>query len=113
MAIPQRQVRLTVLARHDVADILEWTAERFGSQQAATYADALAAAIMRLARDTGHASARKRDDIKPGLRSLHLAAVQPRARHLIFFRVADDGSIAVTRVLHDSMDLRGRFEDDV
>jgi toxin ParE1/3/4 len=109
-------VRLTFEARRDLADILEWTTGRFGPQQAAVFAGALTSALMLLANGPDQTSARRRDDIKPGLWSLHLATVQPRSRHLIFYRVAGDGSIAISRVLHESMDPRrhlpGRDEDD-
>jgi toxin ParE1/3/4 len=116
VAAPRWRLRLAAEAKLDLAGILEWTTKRFGHRQAAVYAETLTAALTLLANEPAHASVRKRDDIKPGLWLLHLAAIRPRARHLIFYRVLDDGSIAVSRVLHDGMDPRrhlpGQPEDN-
>lgn len=48
--------------------------------------------------------ARVRDDIQPGIRTLHVARQGRAGRHFVVFRVV--GSyIDVLRLLHDSMDL--------
>jgi plasmid stabilization system protein ParE len=46
-----------------------------------------------------------RDDIAPGIRTLHVARSGRKGRHLVVFRVGGDRTIDVLRLLHDSMDL--------
>ncbi len=52
--------------------------------------------------------ARQREDIGPGIRTLHVARKGRKGRHLVVFRVAsppNEQVIDVLRLLHDSMDL--------
>lgn len=48
---------------------------------------------------------RQRDEIAPGMRTLHVARQGRRGRHFVVFRVGGDQVIDVLRLLHDSMDL--------
>lgn len=98
-------VRLTHQAERDVEAILAWTEERFGVLQAEAYMDVLALAVEALLAGPDVAGARKRDDILPGIRVLHVARHGKRGRHFLIFRESEDGQIDVLRVLHDSMDL--------
>jgi toxin ParE1/3/4 len=47
----------------------------------------------------------QRDDLAPGILTLHVARNGRKGRHFIVFRVGDDHVIDVLRLLHDSMDL--------
>jgi toxin ParE1/3/4 len=52
--------------------------------------------------------AKPRDDIAPGLRSLHVARSGRKGRHIIIFRARGSDKTAVIevlRILHDAMDL--------
>jgi toxin ParE1/3/4 len=46
-----------------------------------------------------------RDEVAPGLRSLHAARRGRRGRHVVLDRVAGGNTIEVVRILHDAMDL--------
>jgi plasmid stabilization system protein ParE len=34
-----------------------------------------------------------------------------QGRHILYFRLADDGIVEVVRILHDRMDMRRRLAD--
>jgi toxin ParE1/3/4 len=93
------EVRLAEVAERDFRSILAWSVERFGAAQARRYRDMLVGAL------TGGPMAlnsKAREDIAPGLRSLHVGG---RGRHILFFRPAGDNVIMVLRIIHDAMDL--------
>lgn len=46
-----------------------------------------------------------RDDIAPGIHTLHVARQGRKGRHFVVLGVAEPGTIDVLRILHDSMDL--------
>ena len=46
-----------------------------------------------------------RDEIPPGLRSLHVGRLGRRGRHFILYRPAVGEVVEVLRILHDAMDL--------
>jgi toxin ParE1/3/4 len=97
-------VRLGQQAEQDYVDILQWTTKTFGEGQASTYAETMALAIEALAERPDVLGARARDDIQPGIQTLHVARQARAGRHFVVFLVA--GSVIdVLRLLHDSMDL--------
>jgi toxin ParE1/3/4 len=98
-------VRLAVRAELDFSEIIRWTLEHFGERQAKTYAETLILAIEALQGGPEQLGARARDDIEPGIRTLHVARQGRSGRHLVVFRAAKDQCIDVLRLLHDSMDL--------
>jgi toxin ParE1/3/4 len=51
------------------------------------------------------AGGNNRDEISPGLYSLHVARRGRHGRHLVLYRVANENTIEIVRILHDSMDL--------
>jgi toxin ParE1/3/4 len=103
---PRWRVRLGAAAELDFANILKWTTENFGSRQARAYRDTLLQAIRELARGPDVAGSRARDEIMPGVRTLHVARHGRRGRHFILYRVVDGRVIEIGRILHDQMDLR-------
>jgi toxin ParE1/3/4 len=107
-------VRLTASAEKDCERIVEWTIERFGETQAIVYAETLALALEALGEGPSLEDARRRDDIRKGLYSLHVARRGRKGRHFILFRVAPRNGyvIEVLRFLHDSMDLPRHFRPD-
>ena len=101
-------VRLAAAAKADIEDILSWTAEHFGEQQARAYAETLAAALTGLSEGPDTPGARARSDIAKGLFTLHVARHGRKGRHFVMFRIGEDDPgqvIDVLRVLHDAMDL--------
>ena len=97
-------VRLGQQAEQDYVEILQWTTKTFGEGQASTYAETMALAIEALEGGPDVLGARVRDDIQPGLRTLHVARQGRAGRHFVVFRVAGS-DIDVLRLLHDSMEL--------
>jgi toxin ParE1/3/4 len=97
-------LRLSETAEADHDEILRWTARRFGAAQVTAYALLLAETLARLEFGPDIAGARKRNEIGPGLRTLHVGR---RGRHIVLFRVSvdRDETIDVLRILHDAMDL--------
>jgi toxin ParE1/3/4 len=103
------KVRQTLDARRDRAEIVRWTIKRFGARQAETCTEtiALAMAALRCGPDTP--GAKQRNDLGPGIRTMHVARNGRKGRHFIVFRVGGDRIIDVLRLLHDSMDLPNRL----
>jgi len=77
------RVRLGAVAELDFANILRWTAENFGERQAGIYRDALTQAIGALSNGPDVAGSSARDEIMPGLRTLHVARRGHRGRHFL------------------------------
>ncbi|MEA3363941.1 MAG: type II toxin-antitoxin system RelE/ParE family toxin [Thermodesulfobacteriota bacterium] len=101
------RVRIAKQADRDIADILRWTAAHFSPQQADVYAETLTLSMNTLLQGHEVPGARIRNDILPGLFSLHVARQGRRGSHFIMFRPDDTcHCIDVLRVLHDSLDLR-------
>ena len=99
---------MTTTARADLRDILRWTSERFGEEQARIYADTLAKAIGELATGPDIAGARERADIAEELMTIHVARGGRKGRHFVAYRVGPrtvPPTIEVLRLLHDAMDL--------
>jgi len=92
-------------ARHRLAEIWEYTLERWGEEQADRYLQTLAECIGSLDRDR-LAWRRLKDKRLAGVffvRSGH---------HYIFFREIE-GHIAVISVLHENMDILQRLRQDI
>jgi toxin ParE1/3/4 len=107
MAITSWHVRLMERAEQDLGEILDWTVENFGPNQAETYRETLLAAIGELRAGPSLLGVKKRDDIFPGLNTLPVAGHGRHGRHFVLFRVApdEDRVVEILRLLHDSMDL--------
>ena len=94
-------------AKSDFDDIIRWTIGHFGTRQARSYAATLNNALAALRSGPRAPGARQRDDIGPGMFTLHVARGGRRGRHLILFRVMrdEDRRLEVLRVLHDRIDI--------
>lgn len=106
MAEDRWRVRIGAAAELDFANILKWTAENFGERQSRSYRDNLVQAIGDVAADPHHIASSTRDEILPGLRTLHVGRRGRRGRHLLLYRIAQGRIIEIVRILHDSMDLQ-------
>jgi toxin ParE1/3/4 len=100
-------VRLTEAAETDFRKIVRWSAEQFGPVQARTYATTVTHALQDLMAGPDVPGSRLRDDIIPGLMTLHVARNRRKGRHFILFRINTERRqcIDVLRILHDAMDL--------
>ena len=82
--------------------------ERFAEAQAQRYAETISAALTELAAGPLVAGAVKRDDIREGIFTLHVARKSRKGRHFIMYRVGHtpEGEVMeVLRLLHDAMEL--------
>ena len=109
MAEPKWRVRIGALAELDFANIIAWTNENFGSRQAWIYRDTLLRAIGELANGPDVVGSKARDDVMPGLRTLHITRHGRRGRHFILYRAVEGRIIEIGRILHDQMDLQHHF----
>jgi toxin ParE1/3/4 len=98
-------VRLAETAEHDVLDALLWTADQFGPLQAEDYLETLTLALEALNSGPDLVGSSVRNDIGPGIRTLHVARLGRKGRHFVVYRVAEGHTIDVIRLLHDRMDL--------
>jgi toxin ParE1/3/4 len=84
-------------------EIFAWTAKHFGIKQARRCRSTILAALRDVSNGPDIIAARERADIRPNLRSLHIARL---GRHVILFTASEDNpQIRIIRILHDSMDL--------
>jgi len=105
MAEQRWRVRLGAAVELDFANIFKWTTENFGVRQSRIYRDTLVQAIGELVEGPDIVRSKARDEILPGLRTLHVARHGRRGRHFLMYRVAEKTTIEIVRILHDTMDL--------
>ncbi len=99
-------VRLVAVAEQDYLEVVKRSAQDFGALQAEIYAETLEMAINALGEHGPEAvGAKQREEIGPGLYTLHAARQKRKARHFLVFRVLDIRTIEILRILHDRMDL--------
>ena len=103
-------VRLGAAAELDFANIINWTTENFGARQARIYRDTLVLAICELANGPDVAGSKVRDEIMPGLRTLHVTRHGRCGRHFLLYRTVKGRVIEIGRILHDRMDLQRHLE---
>jgi toxin ParE1/3/4 len=100
------RVRLGAAAEVDFANIIKWTSQNFGARQSRIYRDTLVHPIGELAAGPDVAGSKPRDEIMPGLRTLHVARYGRRGSHFVMYRAAPKDTIEIVRILHDRMDLQ-------
>jgi toxin ParE1/3/4 len=106
MAEPKWRVRFGAAAELDFANIVKWTAENFGARQSRIYSDTLIQAIRELGEGPEIIGSKARNEILPGLRTLHVGRRGRRGSHILMYRAASDSTIEIVRILHESMDLQ-------
>jgi toxin ParE1/3/4 len=116
------QVVIAPAAVGDIANILAWTAERFGPQIVRRYGKLIATAIEQVGDNPDLPGSSSRPEIIERCRTYHLffsrkSAGRPgdrirRPRHFLLYRVAASGTIEIGRVLHDSMDFESHLPED-
>ena len=79
------KVRLAAQAESDFSEIMTWTLENFGERQAQTYAETLTLAIEALHDGPEPLGVKARDDIGPGIRTLHVARQGRSGRYFVVF----------------------------
>ncbi len=112
-------IRLSQSAEQDCREILRWTQAHFGPRQARVYAQTITSALRDLGAGPSLIGAKPREDIGPGIHTLHVARKGRKGRHFVLFRIEPAQgrqTIDVLRLLHDSMDLPRHapaMDDDV
>ena len=97
-------------ADRDFTEILRWTVKTFGTRQARIYEATMLQALRALRSGPDALGAKQRDDLAPGIRTLHVARNNRKGRHFIVFRIRENHVINVLRILHDSMELDAHVE---
>ena len=90
-------------AKRDIVEVLAYTKERWGVEQACRYADLIEEALTAVADDP--ACGKARDDIHPGIRALHIGKRGRPARHIVFYRSTSSQRVEIVRLLHEAMDF--------
>jgi toxin ParE1/3/4 len=112
--------RLARPAQTDLANILATRAERWGAAGRQRYAAVPAAAMRQVAAEPDGPLARKRPDLRSGIRSFHVryarrpteGAKVTRPVHILYYRAAEEGVIEIIRVLHERMDPSRHLDVD-
>lgn len=87
-------------AQSDMSEIWDYTAERWGADQAVNYTLRLRDTLVDLA--AGRKPSRSAEDIAPGYRTCLVGS------HIAYFRI-DGNHLIVVRILHQSMDPESRL----
>jgi toxin ParE1/3/4 len=98
-------VDLSITAERDFTKAIEKSVEKFGPRQGAIYREALLAAIAALRDGPSVPGSIGHDEVRPGLRVLHVARGGRKGRHFIVYRATGETTIRVVRILHDAMDI--------
>ena len=96
--------RLTNKAVEDLADIWNYTFDEWSEQQADDYYNMLIASCQKITTNPQLVGNRY-DDIFNGLRGFKAG------KHLLFYRILDNGDVEIIRILHERMDLRNRMNE--
>jgi toxin ParE1/3/4 len=97
------EYRLTNEAVEDLTNIWNYTFDNWSENQADTYYEMLLESCQLIA---DHPKIGKSyEEIKANLRGLKAV------RHIIFYRIAEEHPIEITRILHDSMDLKSKLNE--
>lgn len=105
--------RISHQARTDIVDILRFTEVKFGEGARRRYQGLLQTTFLSIAEEPSRVGSSARDELAPGLRSLHLFFCRLevatdrviRPRHIVFYRQVDDQVIEIVRILHDAMEV--------
>ncbi|UXN59496.1 type II toxin-antitoxin system RelE/ParE family toxin [Phyllobacterium zundukense] len=108
--------RLTREADAHITDILRTTKNLFGAKQVQIYSKIISDGINLIADEPYRPSTTAREDLRDGVRSLHLELVSKRrhsASHLIYFKEVQDTEgekeVVILGVLHEHMEPRRRL----
>lgn len=104
--------RLARPAQVDLIAILRASAERWGAEGRRRYAALLAAAMRKAAADPEGPLTRRRTDLHPELRSLHIRYARREAPdqkvrhpvHVLYYRIVAPDVVEIVRVLHERME---------
>ena len=93
--------RLTNNAVKDLSDIWNYTFDTWSESQADKYYKLILNACAAIAGKPQQGKIY--EEIYPNLKGKKVS------RHIIFYRVIEDGSVEITRILHERMDLKNKL----
>lgn len=104
--------RLSRLAEADLIGILAASRRQWGADGRRRYGALLAAAMRKVASEPEGPATRRREELRPGIRSSHLrharvANPEERVRcpvHVLYYRVVAPDLTEIVRVLHERME---------
>lgn len=97
--------RLSKFAEQDLADILRYAIQTWGTQQGAAYFQILTTARTSIVNNPFLSGSRIRDDLANGCRAFRAG------KHLVFYRVSGD-CVEIARILHESMDFSRHIDEE-
>ncbi|MCB9865426.1 MAG: type II toxin-antitoxin system RelE/ParE family toxin [Phycisphaerales bacterium] len=104
-------IRLLPAAQQDIQDALQHTWRQFGARKYGDYVLLIREALDLIATDPDGVRCRRRPEIHAQARTLHLRRPGRAARHFLLFRLTDDGTVEVARMLYDGMELSRHLPD--
>ena len=113
MGIVSNQILVTNAAKDDIRTILRWSLKEFGAAAALRYSNLIEQAIRDLRDDPMQSGSKARPELGKDVRTYHLYFSRDHVsghrvkepRHLLAYRVRNDGVIELARILHDSREL--------
>lgn len=95
--------KLTNNAVKDLSDIWNYTIYEWSDSQADKYYKLILNACSAIAKKPN--KGRAYEEIYPDLKGKKVS------KHIIFYRIIDDNSIGVTRILHERMDIKNKLKN--
>lgn len=93
--------KFTNNAVKDLTDIWTYTVDTWSESQADKYYSLIMNACTAIAKKPQ--IGKEYPDIYPDLKG------KQASKHIVFYRIIDDESVEITRILHESMDLKSKF----
>ena len=112
--------KLTAEVLEDIDEALFGSALNFGRSAAHRYRELISLSIREIVSDPELIGSKEEHGLQRGIRLYHLRYSRKRAavdglivkrpRHFIVYRITDSGLVEIVRMLHESMDLKRRFD---
>ncbi len=99
------KIKLSLLAKQDIQNVLQYTFEEFGETQHDHYDQMIKQSLFHIGLDPTQFPAKQRPELKEGWFSFHISRKSQKARHQFIYRISDEGIIYVSRFLYDGMDI--------
>ncbi|MCB0738534.1 MAG: type II toxin-antitoxin system RelE/ParE family toxin [Bacteroidetes bacterium] len=94
--------RLTHLSNQDLNEIWEYTFRKWSLKQADKYYDLLIESFNQITLEPN--CGKNYDGVEPKLRGLKTG------KHIVFYELIDDDTIEISRILHQSMDIKNKLK---
>ena len=118
------RIRISSLARADLAQIFATSTERWGTEGKRRYAALVGIAIRKIASEPEGTNTRARPELSRSIRNFHLRhahigegqAHVKKPVHVLYYRIVRPGLVEIVRVLHERMEpsrhIAAEFNDD-